>query len=339
MVAGAVLLGTATSVLAATEATVTVGSTVESWYRTTPTCLLPSGCVDATGVPSPYAAETVHVGVLTGAPESRTYLVLDLTALPAGARPTGGTLVLPVATGGTDGTTSPETATVQACAVSEPVVTSDGSFAPPLATDCEAASAPATFVPARGSDPASFTVPLAGLARAWAAGSIDGALALLPAADTASSATWHTAFSARGRAGEVSGPIRAALTYTSAPAPVQESGVTASDGAPPPGAFAPTAPALETFNGGSGVAAPPLPGAGPAALPEVAAPPTVAGPPAAAPPERPLQAFVSAETVREVFRYPVVFLLPLLLVLAVGWLGRALTRDLTVLPPVPSARA
>lgn len=338
----AAALGVAAPALAAPGGTKTVGDSAEAWYRSTPTCALPTGCADVTGAPSPYAAGTLHVGVLTGMQESRTYLALDLTTLPPSTKPTGGTLLLPVATGSMDGTAAPETATLQACAVSDALGASDGSFAAPPATDCKAASAPATFVPASGSDPAAFTVPLAALARAWDTGSIPGAVAVLPADGTAATATWHVAFSARTRTGEMARPIQSAVSYTSVA--VNDSASTPPEVPAPPFVDAPADPGPAGFDSGTGFAAQPVPEAPPVTQP--AAGPAADAAPAAVPPqtaavpvtERPLQAVPAAQVFSAAFRYPVVFLLPLLLALGVAWTGRALTRDLTAIGPSAGAR-
>jgi hypothetical protein len=266
------------------------------------------------------------VGVNAGTEEARTYLQLDLGTLPAGTKPSGGTLLLPVATATGDGTRAPETATLQACAVTAEVTDVDGSFAPPPEPDCAAATAPAVFVPGAGANPPAFTVDLAALAAGWAAGATPGALALVPAAETAPPDSWHVAFSDRTRTGEGVAPIRAALAFVSASVDTRV--------APPPRVPAPafttsgtggTAPSFDSAAGGTGTsfAAPVLEAA--PLLPEPVAL-TGQAPVAAAPVQQ--QAVPVASFVPSGFRYPAVFLLPLLLAVAVGWLGRALTRDL-----------
>lgn len=316
---GGVVVGPALPALAAPSGgTVTVKPGAEAWYRSTPSCALPTGCVDATGAPSPYPAGTLHVGVAGGPEEARTYLQLDLGALPSGTKPNGGTLLLPVAPA-TDGSRTPEAAALRACAVSGPVEEADGSFAAPPEVDCERVSVPAEFVPATGENPAAFTVDLADLATAWQ-DSTPGALVLLPSADTAPPANWHVAFSRKDRTGEGVSPITAAIAFVgaavdtgTAPAPVVE---------PPPFAAPPAFESTPSFDSGASFASPPL---------TVEAPllPRPAAQTAPAPATAPVQQVVPvASVVSTGFRYPAVFLLPLLVAIALGWLGRALTRDL-----------
>lgn len=318
-------LGPALPALAAASGEATVKPAAEAWYRTTPACGLPTGCADLTGAPSQYSPETLHVGVNAGAEEARTYLRLDLAPLPAGTKPTGGTLLLPVATGSNDGTRAPETAEFQACAVNGEVTDVDGSFAQPPEADCEAASAPATFVPAEGENPPAFTVDLATFPAAWEGGATPGALALLPAAETAPPDSWHVAFSQRDRTGDGVVPISAALAFVSAsldtsssPAPVVE---------PPPFEPAPTFGSGDvgtTFDSGSSFAAPPLTVDTPL-LPE---PVAQAAPAPETAPAQQQQVVPVASFVQGGFRYPAVFLLPLLLLAGASWIARALTRDL-----------
>jgi hypothetical protein len=320
LTAGTVLAPAAPALAAGSGMTVLKPS-AEAWYRTTPACLLPTGCAAAGETPSPYSPDTLHVGVTAGLEEARTYLQLDLAALPTATKPTGGTLLLPIAGGARDGTRAAATAQLQACAVSAPVQDADGSFAAPPEADCDAASVPATFVAATKDDPAAFTVDLSALTSAWETAT-PGAIALLPAADTAPPESWHVAFSDRTRTGEGVVPISASVAYASAVLGTAETEVFV---APPP--FEP-APAFEApapaFDSGS-FAAPPLS----ADVPLVPAPEPQAQP-APAPVAAPQQQSVVpvALTVPGGFRYPGVFLLPIVLAIAIAWLGRALTRDL-----------
>ena len=318
-------------------ASIKATATAEAWYRSTPACMLPTGCADATGAPSPYSPDTLHVSVVAGVEETRTYLQLDLSALPPGTAPTGGTLRLPILTGPQDGTRLPDTATLQACAVSAPVEDADGSFATPPPADCDAAAAPAVFAAADGDDPPVLTVDLTPLVSAWGNGSTPGAVALVPSAETAPPASWHTAFADRNLAADGPQRIRATLLTASSvvavpPLPTQ-----------PDTAFPDSGSGSDsTFDSGGGFVATPDSGAGFDAAPLVPADePLAAAPegsavdaPAVAPSEQAAArpAAVSQATLLgpSVFRYPVVFLLPLLFALGVAWAGRALTRDLTL---------
>lgn len=311
-----VVLATASVALAAGTGTIVVKPAVEAWYRSTPACALPTGCVDVSGAPSEYAPDTLHIGVNVGVEEARTYLQLDLTRLPAGTKPAGGTLLLPVATGPSDGTRAPGTAAIQACAVKAALKSANGSFATPPEADCKTASVPALFVPATGTNPAAFTVALAALANAWQESATPGAVALLPAADTAPPASWHVALSDRDRRGDGVVPITASLAFVSAA--VDTFDTPPPFAPPPPFEPAPAFVAPPAFDTGTSFAAPPAVVDQPA--PEAPAP---------APVTQPAQQVVPVASVVEAgFRYPAVFLLPLLLVIAATWVGRALTRDL-----------
>lgn len=311
--AGCAALGPAVAANAAGSGSVTTGPASEAWYRSSPLCALPTGCPPA---PSPYSAGTLHVGVALGAEEDRTYLQLDLTSLPAGTKPAGGQLLLPIATGPQDGSRSPEVARIRACPVSDPVEDVDGSYDAPPEPDCAAASVEAVYVEATEQTPAAFTVDLGQLATRWQESSAPGALALLPAEELEPTETWHVAMSRRDREGEGVASITAAVSYTSAAVDTQEE--------QPPPVQAPLDP---------GFVPPPAmtfadePFTAPAPSIDVPVTATEEPAPAAAPQAAPAQV-VPVAFVDGSFRYPAVFLLPLAFALAIGWLGRALTRDL-----------
>jgi hypothetical protein len=327
---GATVLGPSLPAFAAGSGTITVRPNAEGWYRSTPACTLPTGCADVGTTPSPYPPDTLHVGATAGAEEARTYLQLDLSRLPAGTKPSGGTLLLPVASGD-DGTRAPETAELRACAVKAEVTDVEGSFATPPEVDCEAASAPATFVPAEGENPAAFTVDLAALTTASQGEVRTGALVLLPAAGSAPPQNWHVAFSNRTRTGEGVVPISAAIAFVSTA--VDSSRAKGPTVAPPPFESAPAVDSTSIssdLDAGVSFAAPALSAEAPLLPPPVAQEGAPA-PVAAAPVQQ--QVVPAASFVQEGFRYPAVFLLPLLLAVGAGWLGRAMTRELVVAPP------
>jgi hypothetical protein len=264
-----------------------------------------------------YPPDTLHVGVRLGTEEARTHLRLDLEKVAAASAPTGGLLRLPVADG-QDGTRAPEAAELRACLLPHPVDDVDGSFDRPPAPDCAAASTPAVFVPREGGTPPVFTVDLAPFLAAWPSSPSPGALALLPAEGASPSDTWHVAFSQRDRTGDRAEAISATLTLA-------EDATAPSVEPQPPGpaeqtealVFSPGIATPEDFE----IGAPALPQPAPAfdvplvPAPGLAAPPGVAAPVA--------QVAVAG------FRYPGVFLLPLLFLAGAAWTGRALTRDLT----------
>lgn len=318
-------LGPVVAAHAAGSGSITTAPSAEGWYQVAPVCALPTGCPLPPA--SPYAPNTLHVGVALGGEESRTTLQLDLSAIPPGAKPAGGQLRLPVATGPRDGSRAPGTAKLRACLVAEPVEDVEGSFAAPPEADCETASADAVFEPAAGQAPAAFTVDLASLAEAWQTSAAPGALTLVPG-DVAPGDNWHVALSDRDREGEGVARITAAVSFVSSvvdvtaqpppfvPAPL-DSGFSAPSFTPAEPGFALPPPVAPEFE-----AALPVP-AGPAQ--QQAAPAPQAAPAQAVP--------VAAGTFLDTgFRYPAVFLLPLAFALAVGWLGRALTRDLAADP-------
>lgn len=300
-------------VTAAGTGSTTVPVKADAWYRTEPTCALPTGCVLADqSAPSPYAAQTLHVAVNLGAEDARSYLALDLTALPEGTKPAGGQLRLPVASGAQDGTVSPETAKIKACLLLDDVKDVDGTYETPPEPDCTSASMPAVFVPASGTTPAAFTIDLAPFAKIWQTSVAPGALALLPGDDLAATDTWHVAFSRKGRTGDGVSQVTAAMSFL---------GTAVSDDVEVPEVQAP-------IDGGTAV----VPDLTPVDVPTTPVPPSVAlpttptttAPPAAQPASVPV-----AQVLTGGFAYPGVFLAPIGLVALLAWLGRALTRDLS----------
>ncbi len=302
---------------AAGSGAATVGVSTDAWYAASSACTAsPTGCLPAAPASAAYPAKTLHAGAAAGQEESRTYLTLNLTALPAGTALTGGTLRIPVGTS-QDGTLAPDTATLQACAVTASFKDDvEGSPAAPPAIDCKRASAPAKYVAAAGTAPEMFTVDLSAFASAWSQGASTQSLVLLPAADTAAGSTWHVAMSAHDR--DVAAPphISALVSYASAVGDF-DSTDTFGD--------AVTTPA---DTGGTSFAAAPLAPEATVQVPTSLSPavPVVAP---QAPPAAPAQQFQPTAAISiGGFAYPGVFLLPILLAVAGGWLARALTRDL-----------
>jgi hypothetical protein len=293
---------------------VTTVPSAEAWYRSSPTCATPLGCAPAT---TSYPAGTLHVGVTLGAEDSRSYLQLDLTRLPAGTKPVGGQLRLPLAPG-SDGTSSPETAKLRACLALRTVTAAEGTAtAKPPETDCQAASVNAVFVPATGAVPAAFTIDLAALATAWQSAAAPGALALVPGHDVAQTDNWHLAFNEQSRSGAGLVKPTAAIAYTGAT--VDTSAV------PPPVVTAPVQAApLNSAPLSGGTLAAVLP-------PALSSPVTALQAPSVARPQAnlaPQQRVAPAAFTTAGFGYPGVFLLPLVFAVALTWVGRALTRDL-----------
>jgi hypothetical protein len=287
----AVLALAPTHAVHAQEATVT--TTEEGWYAPPPTCALPLGCGPTAGLPpvSRYPAGTLHVGATAGVEDARTYLRLDLDAVPAGASLTGGTLTVPLA-GSDAGTAAPESAQAQACFATAAFAPVEGALDPPPPIDCSTTSP----VAVTGTE---LRVDLTPFAARWAAGELNNGIALVPA-PVAPAATWHLAFGAH--------TASAVLDYH-------------VGGGPAPAAEPSVVPEVETevdpglaSPGLSLTPAPPSPAAAivqQAEQPEQLAEPvfTVSGPG---------------------FAYPVVMALPLVLLVLGGYLGWALTRPVVV---------
>jgi hypothetical protein len=302
---------------AAGTATATVAVTSDAWYSAGAACTQsPAGCLPAGQPPAnPYPAQTLHVGVVAGQEESRSYLSLGLGGLPAGVSITGGVLRLPIG-GASDGSRAADTTTLQACLATGSFKDSvDGSTEEPPKADCTAASSTAKYVAAAGATPEMLTVDLAPFAGAWSAGGSAGqGIALLPASDTGPSAAWHVALSAHDRSVPAAAHITATVTYSAA---AESSDNPVSFAAAPP----PDTTSLGT--GSASFAAPPL---APVVTPQL--PPAV---PDVVPQAAPVAPALATQNVALVggYAYPGVFLLPILLAVAAGWLARALTRDLT----------
>src|SRR5206468_4270398 len=64
----------------------------------------------------------------------------------------------------------------------------------------------------------TFTIDLSPFAAAWAAGSANQGIALLPAADTAPTTAWHVAMSAHDRTGSAVAAPTAVVQFASAAA-------------------------------------------------------------------------------------------------------------------------
>lgn len=241
-------------------------------------------------------AGTLHVGAVAGTETDRTYLRFDISAAAGGDEVDGVRLVVPVA--GDDGSLAPETATILVCEVSGTIPDGAGEDPPPDA-DCDGAPT-ATFV--AGDEPA-FTVDLAA-----PVGDVVQ-IALLPGGE----GTWHVAFDSSERDGGQPATVVVSSSDRASPAPPTTPAITVPAPPPSPGAptpqGAPVQPALPDLT-------PDPVSSGEAVADEAAAPPT---PISAVPVVGPLP-----------FRYPVVFGLPLVLLLVMGLAGDGLTRPVRV---------
>jgi hypothetical protein len=296
------LLGLFAQPAAAEE--LTVGTSAEAWYTVVPTCTAAVACVpkDA-GVPpvNPFTAGTLHVARLAGTELARTYLKLDLEALPAGATPTGGTLTLPIATDPTAGTLNAEQAQIQACyMVASFTPGALGAIEEPPVPDCFTSATATLLTLPEGS---SFVVDLAPFAERWAAGDANEGLALVPLLNEAppgpapvplpSQETWHVALN--GMDSAAAEKITASVSYL----------LPGSEQLPPP---APLPPAV-------------VPGIPGYSIPGAQPPPAVT-PPATIPRQAPTVLVATRG-----FEYAGVFVLPLVALAVGSAVSYSLTRE------------
>ena len=261
--------------------------TAEAWFRLGGA--LPPGA-------STYPEGTLHVGVVAGQESDRSYLAFKV-AVPDGATATAAQLVVPLDADA--GTTSPETAVVQACAT---VAFDDGASGVPPAADC---ARKADGVIAEGGGDVRFDV---------SALIENDALrvALVPGGGT----SWHLAFDSRNRA--EAQPATLQITFTEPDEPVAPSvpGPSVPDGID----TSPAQPAQPAF-----------------ALPPVPEPPASTGAAISAESELPTvrrtpPSFVEVDNS---FKYAAVFALPLVFLIVIAVLGDGLTRPVVLEESAP----
>ena len=164
----------------------------KAWFQSAPPC----ATVDCATLPAvnPYPEGTLHVAVVGGQETARTYLALEFE-LPADTEPTGGTLGLPVDADATHGSVSPETASIVACATIDEFKNERGATAAPPKADCDIRRS-AVYQEKK----ALFVVDLGRFTEEWVmepSGEWTAALALVPAPSAqADSETWHAVFPA-----------------------------------------------------------------------------------------------------------------------------------------------
>lgn len=307
--AGAALVFLGTPVGPVGAATVEVGTSVEAWYARVPTTPLAS-----------RPPGTIHVGVMFGREESRSYLALDVTGVDVD-RVTGGQLRLPIDAASSR---SPELAAVDVCLAGTTGPAVEGSTGEPPPADCRTSS-PATFDGAAGQLVADLG-PFASSLRT-------AGLAVVPRA-AAPTDSWHVAIWGAKSTSPSARPIRASLLLPDPPAATAK-------------AEAPAAPAVVTVGepasvfGGEGntfasvsgfdlpafvepddVAAAAVPQLG--AADAAAAVPTVGAPVAS-------RASSSVSALGASPPNSLAFALPLVLLALAGYLASALTR-----PAVPT---
>lgn len=306
------------SVLAAQGGTAVAKTQTEAWYTTlaSEACDSPAD-LDCSLVAVDFPEDTLHVGVSSGKRTALTVVELDFfdAGIPDGMEIAGGKLSLPVDTAPTDGSLQHEDASLVVCHVPDFVSSTAGSLGKPPKTDCDAASAPATY---QAEPEPAFTVDLTAFAMTWAEGE-SPVLAVLPAPTAESEAeTWHVTFWGKDNESEDAKPISAELRYQP---PLDSDGF--------------EQPPLDT--GAGDVLAPPPPMDD---LPEPPAEPVDAPAPEigespekgeAAPAE---DAEAVPQTLAEPkfrtvgYPYPIAWTMPLLLLIGLTATGRALTKNL-----------
>lgn len=301
-----------------------VTPTLESWYQPDPTCAQATGCLTGTPLPltppidiptSPYPAGTMHVGYASSAETARTYLTFPFTNVTGAI--TGAVLDVPLDVDPANGSAVPETAKLQACLATGDLIPTQGSLSAPPSVDCSQHAVVKYVATPTPHLTADLKPLLLGLPTT-------SGIALLPDAEALAETptdAWRVVFSSHDRADAAKTPpavLSLTMTSEAVSTPVVEEVPVVSS--PELGGVV-TTPDL-----GSGfVAAPPV-DAGVVA-PSVDAP-TVT--PQAGQPQVVPQA---AETVTFGYQYPVVWLLPLALLVLAPMAARALTKDLEVPPP------
>ena len=303
-----VLLGgpwlSAAPVPAATADPVTapVALGAEAWYSSPKVCLA-ALCLPLPISPaSTYPPQTLHIGALLGAESARTYLSLK-NPIAADQVVNGGQLRRPLGTLPTDGSVAAEVAKVKACTTTATISRVSGSTAKPPAVNCS--GAPVSRVV--GTPATELDIELGPIARRLARPGTS--LALLPVLSPG--ATFDVTVSSNRRAKSTATTPVLLLATTSRDA-------TGGSGAPPSA----TGSDSKADDGDT--------------LADVPSGPIDVGPLTSEPPASVSPPLIAAALTPEAlhtsttgFDYPVVFLVPLLLLAGVMTLGRQLTRPLT----------
>ena len=321
----------------------------KAWFGSAPPC----ATADCSVLPpaSPYPEDTLHVAINGGQETARTYLAFDFK-LPEDTEPIGGTLDLPIDADPAHGSLLPENAAVVACLTTRDFKDERGSLAAPPEANCDVRKG-ALY----DEKDAVLTVDLDRFIEDWAAQSLTGgtykvALALVPSPSAVKgSDTWHVVFPAadarKTKKGEK--PKKDAppvITATIEFAPVTEDAGLGSDlfgsgsdtGAPPAGSSSGT-----DFGAGSGSSSGSGLGSGAPADAGGADDDSGVGSFGSAAGSTDTGTGESAEgTTTQLaapastlagfagpgFAYPIMWALPLALLLGLAAVGRALTKDL-----------
>lgn len=285
----------------------------EAWYSNPKLCLLPSVCLPiASPLGMTYPANTLHIGAAGGAESARTYLALR-RPISSNTTVTAGELRLLLDTSPADGSVVPDLAKVKACTTTARIKAVDGSTATPPAVDC--AGAPISRV--IGTPATELDINLRPLAHRLAQPGTG--LALLP--DLTLGATWNVTLSSNQRRGATASTPVLILTTVTRSASTPSGAVTSP---PTPTTTKSARPHSPTSAGGS-VAIP----TGPVTtVPEAQQVPSSGDQPQVAPSTSPTPIRLAAQSGVHGFDYPVVFLVPLLVLAGLLGFGRQLTKPL-----------
>lgn len=191
-----------------TPSTITIPTGAEAWYQLTRvnTCNSPAGCLPAAPpalpalpdlpvAPTVFPAGTLHVGWAAGVELARSYVALDRSSLPKGAKLLGGELTVPLIANPTSGTVLADGAGAKACLVTTAITDGvAGSLSAAPGMDCSVSS-PLT------ADGDHFTVDLQPFIDAWASGTPDQGIAMTPFESSSVQSAWAIAMPGRNAVG------------------------------------------------------------------------------------------------------------------------------------------
>lgn len=301
----------------------------EAWHHNAPGCM---SFVDCSALPpaNPYPEDTLHVAASRGQETARTYLAFP--ALPLGAVLEEARLTLPVDTDPGKGSVTPAAANMVACLTEATFKPVKGSVEKPPKVDCKVREH-AKYSPKREV----FTVDLSRLVKVWdPSGRM--ALALLPAErDEANNDTWHVVFPAAGEESSDDPPtegkdereITATFVYSVSESSTDPIGTEFDFGGTTTGTDPSSSGGFDSSSGPSlsgsvdtGGLDPGTPGSGTAVVGS-GTEPTDLGEQES----QPVLAFTEGFA-GPGFAYPIVWAMPLLILVGFAAVGRALTKEL-----------
>lgn len=330
LVCAAPFLYSSTSWAAATTVKTEVAPSKEAWYAETPPCVAFFDC-SALPPSSPYPEDTLHVALTGGQETARTYLSFELL-LPLGAKLQEGVLTLPVDPDPSHGSVSPETADFLACLTTPKFKAARGSLEKPPKANCDVHKA-AVYSEKR----VSFAVDLDSFIEKWDSDEV--ALALVPSPKSQQTQeSWHVVFPATAGdtedAPEPETQKRREITATLKYSVEQDSadtigtdfdlgtGTTGTDTSSTSGGG--TSTDFSSSSGPSFDQSTSLGGGSTGTDVPTASDPTEALAPEAT---QPIASFTEGFA-GPGFAYPIIWALPLIVLLGLGSIGRALTKDL-----------